>query len=83
MSDFEFKKDGVHVAPVWEACTDDFWKGVTVYGWAGSLSGKGREILQTGYWDLDFPGTHYEYFKIDKVAGLEIGTHGSWRHGYV
>lgn len=81
MAFFEFKEQTLYAAPIYESCTPDFWKKVKVNGWAGSLSGPGRELLQAGHWDLDFPGTHYEYFEIKDVVGLELGRHKSWRRG--
>lgn len=81
MTDFEFSKGDKLVLPFYDKCTQAFWKGVTVEGYAGSLSGDGRCSMQAGWWDPLPPGGHFEYFRIEKVVGMSLEPHKSWRGG--
>ncbi|KAF8595566.1 hypothetical protein BDV93DRAFT_514900 [Ceratobasidium sp. AG-I] len=83
MSFFEFKKGDDFVLPFYENNTPEFWKDVVIYGWAGSLSDDGSQIYQSGFWDFKYPGSHYEYFKIENIVDMEINPHAAWRGGQV
>ncbi|EUC58924.1 hypothetical protein RSOL_284530, partial [Rhizoctonia solani AG-3 Rhs1AP] len=64
---FIFVKNGKFTAPVYADCTDEFWPGTTVYGFAASLSGKARWHIMGGFWS--YP-PHWRG-SVDPVLWLE------------
>lgn len=83
MTDFEFRRDDSYVAPLWEDCTKEFWKRVSVRGFAASLSGASRHLVQAGHWDPIYSEAHHEVYEITEVVGLTWESRPEWRGGYV
>ncbi|KEP45922.1 hypothetical protein V565_230630, partial [Rhizoctonia solani 123E] len=78
---FVFMRDGHHVAPLYERCTPDYWKGVRAYGFIASLSGEARWHIMGGFWDFTWGGREMALVCIDQLYGLSKESSPHWRGG--
>ncbi|EUC54147.1 hypothetical protein RSOL_031470, partial [Rhizoctonia solani AG-3 Rhs1AP] len=78
---FIFVKDDQFIAPVYADCTEEFWVGVKVYGFAASLSGKARWHIMGGFWSYAWGDKEFALVRIQGVAGLSKETNEHWRGG--
>ncbi|KAG9125775.1 hypothetical protein FRC07_006277 [Ceratobasidium sp. 392] len=82
LTDFIFVKNGKIVYPVHNNCTEDFWRGVVVYGFMmAPTTGIGRWFAWSLHWWMDWPEKHMELVRIDRVHGLSKEKNQWYRNG--
>lgn len=59
-----------------------FWSGITVLGYAASLSNQGCLGIQTGHWQSCNTGC-FSYLRIDQISSLSWHSDLSFRDGSV
>ncbi|QRV80707.1 hypothetical protein RhiJN_08722 [Ceratobasidium sp. AG-Ba] len=80
LTDFIFVKDGKIVFPLYEMCTQEFWKGVEVYGFmTGPTSSIDRWYIWSLHWWLT--KQQVELVRIDNVIGIEKQNDPRYRNG--
>ncbi|KAG8724035.1 hypothetical protein FRC12_014459 [Ceratobasidium sp. 428] len=69
LTDHIFVKHGQFVWPFPNECTEEFFKGVTVYGFTMSLRpSEDLWFVWSLLWHLDWPTKHMELVRLDKVV---------------
>ena len=78
---FQFldKETGELVTPLYERSTKQFWQGVRMKCLVASLVGRSRNIIQAGYWGVEFPELHFALMEIDNITGMFLEKDPSWR----
>ncbi|KDN34330.1 hypothetical protein RSAG8_12581, partial [Rhizoctonia solani AG-8 WAC10335] len=80
---FQFvdKDTGNYVTPLYESSTREFWQGVRMKCLVASLIGRSRNIIQAGYWGVDFPDLDFRLMDVDGLTGMFLEKEQSWRRG--
>ncbi|KAG8724030.1 hypothetical protein FRC12_005548 [Ceratobasidium sp. 428] len=81
LTDFIFVKDGELVRPLYESCTDAFWKGVEVWGFTMSPTGTGKWLAWSLFWHLEWPGKNMELVRITNIEGMSKERTKRYRNG--
>jgi hypothetical protein len=81
LHNFSFNKGKELVAPFPENCTPEFWKGCSFMGQVASLTGASRNLVQAGYWDVEFKEQHYVTMTVRNIVSLHVETTRQFRNG--
>ncbi|KAB5589097.1 hypothetical protein CTheo_7459 [Ceratobasidium theobromae] len=77
---FVFLKDKNFVYPT-SVRDEDWWTGVTAYGYAAALTGEYKWFIWAGRWDEEFPGKHIEVVQLKNLCKITKESNRHWRGG--
>lgn len=62
-------------------CTPKFWSTCRVEGQVASLSGLSKNLVQAGYWDVEWEDSQYVTMCLKGIQGLHVEQDGHYRDG--